>query len=338
MRTCWVLDHPAHVRLLAPLLRCSNNNDVLIATKRKEVEALINEGDGHIPRRQIHWVQRPVGDGLRRKALARWRSSHNFLAKCCIEGQPISRIVAVGAAIELLAWKSPILRKKLKSISHRYYITDTEVNHIAHKLALKAATHFIIPTHWDSDIDNGLLHNAKSKGLKIHRLNGLHGHVHLRPSIRYTTVSNPPKVLVRLLKGDGIHDSDEIINIPSATFDGLDITRADEDQYKGDAWLLDRELAKHDGVITQSVTLASESVLLGTPTLLISKAKRGFLHRLADEGYPLFVWDKTCEGDNWKNKLAEFLAGIHLVDAIETEEWPDARNELAGFLSMNLID
>ena len=105
------------------LLRCSNNNDVIIATKRKEVEDLIEQGDGHIPR-QIHWVERPVGEKKRRKAIARWRSSHNFLAKCCTTGQPISRIVAVGAALELLAWRSPILKKSLRSISHRYYISN----------------------------------------------------------------------------------------------------------------------------------------------------------------------------------------------------------------------
>ena len=338
MRTCWVLDHPAHVRLLAPLLRCSNNNDVIIATKRKEVEDLIEQGDGHIPRRQIHWVERPVGEKKRRKAIARWRSSHNFLAECCTTGQPISRIVAVGAALELLAWRSPILKKSLRSISHRYYISDTEVNHIAHNLALKSATHVIVPTHWDESIDGNFLQSAKSKLITIHRLDGLHGHVHLRPGIHANTVGSPPKVLVRLLKGDGIHDDNEVIDIPTETFDGLDVTYANEDEYDGDAWLLDRELAKHDGVITQSVTLASEAVLLGTPALLVSRAQRGFLNRLQDDGYPLFHWQQSCEGDEWKNMLAQFLAGMHLTDAIVTESWPDARSQLAEFLSMKLID
>ena len=338
MRTCWVLDHPAHVRLLAPLLRCSNNNDVIIATKRQEVQAMIEQGDGHIPRRQIHWVERPVGENKRRKAITRWRSSHQFLAECCRVGQPISRIVAVGAALELLAWRSPILKRSLRSISHRYYISDTEVNHVAHNLALKSATHVIVPTHWDESIDGNFLHNANTKGIDIYRLDGLHGHVHLSPGIHANKVSNPPKVLVRLLKGDGIHDSNEVTDIPTETFDGLDLTYANEDQYDGDAWLLDRELAKHDGVITQSVTLASEAVLLGTPTLLVSKAQRGFLGRLQDDGYPLFHWNQPCEGDEWGNMLAQFLAGMHLTDAIETEAWPDARNQLAEFLSMKLID
>ena len=338
MRTCWVLDHPAHVRLLAPFLRCSNNNDVIIATKRKEVEQMIEQGDGHIPRRQIHWVERPVGDKKRRKALNRWRSSYRFLAQCCRTGQPISRIVVVGAALELLAWRSPLLKRMLRSITHRYYISDTEVNHIAHNLALKGATHIIVPSHWDSSIDGGFLSRAAANGIKINRLNGLHGHVHLSPGIHPSKVSEPPNVLLRLLKGGGIHDSNELLAIPDSAYDGLKITSASEDEYDGDVWLLDRELSRHDGVITQSVTLASEAALLGTPTLLVTKAKRGFINRLQEDGYPLFVWSEPCEGDGWQNMLAQFLAGMYLTDAIETEEWPDARSQLAGFLSMKLID
>lgn len=299
---------------------------------------MIEHGDGHIPRRQIHWVERPVGDKKRRKALDRWRSSHRFLAQCCKTGQPISRVVVVGAALELLAWRSPFLKRTLRSISHRYYISDTEVNHIAHNLALKGATHIIVPSHWDSSIDGGFLAKSEVKGIKINRLNGLHGHVHLSPGIHASKVSDPPKVLVRMLKGDGIHDADELSSIPESVIDGLEITNANEDEYDGDAWLLDRELSRHDGVITQSVTLASEAALLGTPTLLVTKAKRGFINRLQDDGYPLFVWSEPCEGDGWQNMLAQFLAGMHLTDAIETEEWPDARAQLADFLSMKLID
>ncbi|DAC29868.1 MAG TPA: hypothetical protein D7H81_04045 [Candidatus Poseidoniales archaeon] len=299
---------------------------------------MIEQGDGHIPRRQIHWVERPVGDKKRRKALNRWRSSYRFLAQCCRTGQPISRIVVVGAALELLAWRSPLLKRTLRSITHRYYISDTEVNHVAHNLALKGATHIIVPSHWDSSIDGGFLSRAAANGIKINRLNGLHGHVHLSPGIHPNKVSEPPNVLVRLLKGGGIHDSNELLAIPDSAYDGLKITSASEDEYDGDVWLLDRELSRHDGVITQSVTLASEAALLGTPTLLVTKAKRGFINRLQEDGYPLFVWSEPCEGDGWQNMLAQFLAGMYLTDAIETEEWPDARSQLAGFLSMKLID
>ena len=299
---------------------------------------MIEHGDGHIPRRQIHWVERPVGDKKRRKALNRWRSSHRFLAQCCRTGQPISRIVVVGAALELLAWRSPILKRTLRSITHRYYISDTEINHVAHDIALKGATHIIVPSHWDSSIDGGFLSRAAAKGIKVNPLNGLHGHVHLSPGIHPSKVSEPPNILVRLLKGGGIHDSNELLTIPDSAYEGLNITSATEDEYDGDVWLLDRELSRHDGVITQSVTLASEAALLGTPTLLVTKAKRGFLNRLQADGYPIFVWSEPCEGDGWQDMLAQFLAGMYLTDAIETEEWPDARSQLAGFLSMKLID
>ncbi len=317
-------------------MRAGQSSDVIIATNRIEVKNLIEQGDGHIPRRQIHWVERPVGNSRRRKALARWRSSNNFLANCCKSDDPIERIVSIGAPIELMAWRSPFLKRKIKSIKHRWYVSDTEVNHLAHKLAKKQATDFVLPTHWDENLDGGFLQSISKTN--VHRLDGLHGHVHLRPSIRPSNVSDPPRILVRNLKGGGIHDDEEIIEIPSKTFDGLMITNADEDQYQGKAWLLDREAGGHDGVITQSVTLASEAALMGTPTLLISRAERGFLNRLEQDGYPLFRWQKECQGDDWKKLQAQFLAGIHLTDAIDTEAWPNAKQQLADFLSMELID
>lgn len=336
MRTCWVLDHPAHVRLLAPFLRAGQSNDVIIATNRIEVKNLIDQGDGHIPRRQIHWVERPVGQSKRRKALTRWRSSHDFLAQCCKSSEPIMRIVSIGAPIELMAWRSPFWKRKIKSITQRWYISDTEVNHLAHRLSRKDTTHYVIPTHWNEKLDGGFSQLLSDK--IVHRLNGLHGHVHLRPSIRPTGVSDPPRILVRLLKGGGIHDDDEIIEVPNSVFDGLLISHADEDEYDGKAWLLDREAGAHDGVITQSVTFASEAALMGTPTLLVSRAKRGFLNRLNNEGYPLFHWSQECQGDDWKNIQAQFLAGLHLTDAIDTAAWPDARKQLADWLSIKLID
>ena len=336
MRTCWVFDHPAHVRLLAPFLRAGQSDDVVIATQRKEVENLLKVGDGHLPRRQTHWVERPVGDNRRKKALMRWRSSHRFLRQCNQQGKPIERIVSIGAPLELKAWRSPFLGRRLSSIVERWYISDTEVNHIAHGLARKAATDAVLPTHWRSDLDDGFLEQLDD--VRIHRLDGLHGHVHLRPSIRPSVVSNPPRVLVRRLIGGGIHDDEELIEIPDEVFDGLSITLADEDAYTGDAWALDRELAAHDCVITQSVTLASEAALLGTPTLLISKAQRGFLDRLESEGHPLFRWNSTCEGDEWKDLQAQFLTGIHLTEMLEPEAWPNTRNDLATLLGMELID
>jgi len=313
MRTCWVLDHPAHVRLLAPFIRSGSTSDLLICTRRFEVEKMIETGDGFLPRRETLWVPRPIGDKRRRKALKRLR-----IVKKRLKRDNFDQIISIGAPLELRAAK--------RLIPRRWYISDTEVNHIAHRLAKNAATDIIIPTHWREDI-----HALNFSGT-IHRLDGIHGHIHLRPGLIPREVSNPPKILVRRLKGDGIHDSGEITRIPESFFDGLEITFANENEVNCHPWKLSEEISVHDGVITQSVTLASESALLGTPTLLVSKAQRGFLDRLCKEGYPLF----RCEGE--QETYLEFLAGLHLRDVLELPDWPDARNELAKLFGMELLE
>jgi len=285
-------------------------------------------GDGRLPRRQTLWVQRPVGEGRYRKALHRLRSVQRFLKQAGRDGQgPVERVVGVGASLELMAAKPRWWRRS--SVRERWYISDTEVNHVAHRLALKSATDAVLPTHWRQDIDNGFL--AAFRG-RVHRLDGLHGHVHLAPLRRPSKVSSPPRIVVRRLKGGGVHDGDELIPLPDDALDGVSITVLDENEVKGDPWRLDRELAAHDGVITQSVTLASEAVLLGTPTLLVSKAERGFLDRLEAEGAPLFRWRGPLDEVAWASVHAQFLAGLHLTDALEPMDWPDARHQLVDWL------
>ena len=329
MRTCWVLDHPAHVRLLAEFLRNGTTADLIVACERPEVRAMVEQGDGRLPRRQTLWVPRPVGEGRRRKAVYRLRSVQRFLKAAGQDGQgPVERIVGVGAALEMMAAKPRWWKRS--SVRERWYITDTEVNHLAHRLARKSATHVVLPTHWRSDLDGGFL--ASFRGT-VHRLDGLHGHVHLVPHRRPSSVSSPPRVLVRRLVGGGIHDGDEIVALPEDALDGVATTVADENAYDGDAWGLDRELAAHDGVITQSVTLASEAALLGTPVLLISAAERGFLDRLEQEGAPLFRWRGPEDETEWGAVHAQFLAGLHLTDALEPATWPDAKGELANHLT-----
>ena len=340
MRTCWVLDHPAHVRLLAPFIRSGQSNDIIIACDRIEVRNLLDNADGVLPRRQKMWVQRAIGSAKSIKALRRINQSHNFMTIAGKDGSGgIERIVVIGASLELLALKNVIRLGKIKSIKHLVYISDTEVNHIAHKLALKECTEVVLPTHWDQTIDGGFLAKASvSSDIIVHRLDGLHGHVHLRPSQRPNQVSDPPRTMVRRLIGGGIHDDGEVIHIPEKVWDGLIPTFADESKYVGDAWQLTQQLAAHDCVITNSVTLASEACLLGTPTLLISRAKRGFLSRLEDDGHPLFIWNDNCEGEEFEQKLTQFLCGIHLTDALEPEQWPNSKQQLAEILSIELID
>ena len=308
MRTCWVIDHPAHARLFAPLMReMSSENDIIIATERPEVHSMLENCDGHLPRRQTIWVPRPVGKGKWRKAYRRFRISISAL-------KGIERVISIGAPLELLA---------APKSSQRIYITDTEVNKTAHKIARKSASQIIIPTHFIDELSGKLL---KTKA-RINRINGLHGHIHLRPQLRSKKVRDPPKVLVRRLVGGGIHDSDELLDIPESWLEGLDIESADENNFQGDPWKLDQTIASKDGVITQSVTLASEAVLLGVPTLLISKAERGFLQRLVEEGYPLFIAKEHDEA-----LLVAWLAGLHLTDALELPEWPNCKEELLSLL------
>jgi len=328
MRTCWVLDHPAHVRLLAELLRNGNTSDLIIACDRPEVRSMLEQGDGKLPRRQTLWVPRAVGRSRYRKALYRVRSVQLFLNRANRDGQgPVERLVGVGAALEMLAAKPRWWRPS--TVKERWYITDTEVNHRAHAIAKKSATHTVVPVHWRADLDGGFL--ASFRGV-VKRLDGLHGHVHLVPHRRPTSVASPPRVVVRSLRGGGVHDANELVQIPEEALVGLDITNADEDRYQGHPWDLDIELASHDGVITQSVTLASEAVLLGTPTLLVSKAERGFLDRLEREGAPLFRWRGAADTRDWEAVYAQFLSGLHLTDALDAASWPGAKEQLTQWL------
>ncbi|DAC38100.1 MAG TPA: hypothetical protein D7H83_07060 [Candidatus Poseidoniales archaeon] len=302
MATGWVIDHPAHARLLAPLMReLSTVDDVIIACDRTEVRSMIEYCDGYMPRRKTIWVPRPVGKGRWRKAWKRSKASKKALRN-------VSKVVSIGAPLELR-----VAPRKARKI----YITDTEVNHLAHRLA--TPTDVIIPNHFIDSLAGPLM----KKNCKFHRIDGLHGHIHLHPHMRPSTISNPPKVMVRRLQGDGIHDSEEILSIPEDWLDGLELSYADENQVEGNPWDLTSNMSGMNAVITQSVTLASEAVLLGLPTLLVSKARRGFLDRLENDGYPLFIAKEHDE-----SVLAAWLAGIHLTEALEEPDWPNAKSEI----------
>ena len=283
----------------------SSVDDIIIACDRVEVRSMIEYCDGHLPRRKTVWVPRPVGKGRWKKAWKRSRASKKALKN-------VSKVVSIGAPLELRA--APRKAKK-------FYITDTEINHLAHRLA--TPTDVIIPNHFIDSLAGPLM----KKKCNFHRIDGLHGHVHLQPHMRPSSISDPPKILTRRLQGDGIHDSDEILSIPEDWLDGLDLSYADENQVDGNPWDLTTPMSGMDGVITQSVTLASEAVLLGLPTLLVSKARRGFLDRLVNDGYPLFI---ATEHD--ESILAAWLAGIHLTDALEEPDWPNTRLEILELL------
>ena len=328
MRTCWVLDHPAHVRLLAPFIRSGSTSDVLVATDRKEVRQLLDSSEGVLPKRQLIWVERPIGKKRLRIAWKRMREVRSFLKNALRTGGKIARIISVGAPLELR------VAKRLK-IPKRWYISDTEVNHLAHRLAAGMATDVLVPTHWNSSIDGGWLEKLRKKGSTIHRLDGLHGMVHLRPQLRPKQVAVVPKIAIRRLDGDGVHDAGEILEIPESILEGIEQTRADEGNYAGDAWEFASMISMHDGVISQSVTVASEAVLMGVPTLLVSNAERGFLDRLESDGFPLF---RLRTDEDIEEIHAQFLAGLHLTEALDLSDWPNARQQFAEFIGSELID
>ena len=328
MRTCWVLDHPAHVRLLAPFIRSGSTADVLVATDRKEVRQLLDSSEGVLPKRQLIWVERPIGKKRLRIAWKRMREVRSFLKNALRTGGKIARIISVGAPLELR------VAKRLK-IPKRWYISDTEVNHLAHRLAAGMATDVLVPTHWNSSIDGGWLEKLRKKGSTIHRLDGLHGMVHLRPQLRPKQVAVVPKIAVRRLDGDGVHDAGEILEIPESILEGIEQTRADEGKYAGDAWEFASMMSMHDGVISQSVTVASEAVLMGVPTLLVSNAERGFLDRLESDGFPLL---RLRRNEDIEEIHAQFLAGLHLTEALDLPDWPNARQQFAEFIGSELID
>ena len=328
MRTCWVLDHPAHVRLLAPFIRSGSTSDVLVATDRKEVRQLLDSSEGVLPKRQLIWVERPIGKKRLRIAWKRMREVRSFLKNALRTGGKIARIISVGAPLELR------VAKRLK-IPKRWYISDTEVNHLAHRLAAGMATDVLVPTHWNSSIDGGWLEKLRKKGSTIHRLDGLHGMVHLRPQLRPKQVAVVPKIAVRRLDGDGVHDAGEMLEIPESILEGIEQTRADEGKYAGDAWEFASMISIHDGVISQSVTVASEAVLMGVPTLLVSNAERGFLDRLESDGFPLF---RLRSDEGVEEIHAQFLAGLHLTEALDLPDWPNARQQFAEFIGSELID
>ena len=320
MRTCWVLDHPAHVRLMLPLLQKSGTRDLIIASNRAEIRQLLATAEGLLPTRELHWVERPVGRYKIVKAWMRIRKVKAIFRRAAKNNMPVKRVVGVGAPLELIAHQT--LRHHRHSSFERWYITDTEVNHVAHRLAKKAATDVVVPTHWDASLDGSFITQWSGR---LHRLNGLHGHIHLTPQLKSRTIRHPPALLVRRLQGDGIHDSDEMLPLDEETWADCDVTFVDEFNGIDEPWKLDSMLSSADGVITQSVTMASEAVILGTPTLLVSKAQRGFLDRLEREGAPLFRWQSECKGDAWEDVKAQFFAGLHLTDALEEMEWPDVK-------------
>ena len=331
--TCWVLDHPAHLQLLSGFIRAGNENDLLIITKRPEIEQMLNSElvSTYLPDREKIRVPRLAGKnvnffkkvirGFKRRSIIK-KALKKRINKTHFD---IKRIVSVGAPIELRVGKS-------MKINQRWYISDTEPNKIAHRLGMFSATDILVPNHWNESLDGGHLHNSSKRNIRIHKYEGLHGHVHL--NLHNQMVKNPNdkrSILIRQIIGDGIHDKDELLEVEIP----LDKNRftyefRNENEPQNANWDLPSNLIKFDGVITQSVTLASEATIQGVPTILISKAKRGFIEYLDKEHSNFYRID---DSKRISQIDLEKYFDSKLIENRKSNAWPNTRNrwiELLG--------
>ena len=322
--TCWVVDHPAHFQLFSPFIRGGHPDDIIILTTRSEIQSMFRTREGRIPHRPHLWVDRPVGHEISR--LNRFRISRNRIKKVTnfLRSHPsIQRIIVKGASLELISAKKA-------RISERVYISDTEVNHIAHRIAKRYATKILLPKSWNNKIYSGF-----SSDSRVERYSGILPEVYLDidagKSVRNQAISqirkeipssesshsNAPVIFHRLIVGGGIHDKNELI-LYDAWIKNLQVhfvhTKESAIESTDGAWELPIQIAMFDGVLTGSTTTASEAVIHGVPTLLISKAERGFLDEISQR-FPkkLFRWrsskkegfDETVE--TWLNSIQEGL-------------------------------
>ena len=279
--TAWVLEHPAHFQLLAPFIRNGNENDLLIVTTRVECMNMYENSEKYLPKREVVFVERPFGINKNKLktliTMIKRRSKVKKVLKLRRKINPIKRIIVMGASLELLSAKSA-------KIPQRIYISDTEVHHLAHKLALISATDVLLPKYWRQDLDGKFLKKCQNKKINIIRHNRIHAEMRNYSNERITT----NKLICRCLKGGGSHDKNEILSIDDALkIIDEDIDYFNEDSENKNPWELCNIISNYSAVITQSTTFAAESSIQNIPTLLISKAERGFLSELIMRKKPL---------------------------------------------------
>jgi hypothetical protein len=342
--TCWVLDHPAHLQLFRSFLSGGSKMDILVATKRPEVEAMLGVGDTQplaatnspLPARETIWVERPAGAGLlplqrEWRAWNRIRAVRKVLVRRRVLGHPVHRVISKGAPLELRA-------AKRARVSERWYITDTEIHHLAHRLALSAATDVVLPADWREDLDGGFLLACKERGTRVHLLDGHLPHAYLQPPHSRLVgdgESTIPRVLHRALAGGGAHDKAELVSAASLIPDlGMKVTTVAENKPINDPWGLPSLLPDFDGVLSESVTVAHEAVCQGVPTLLVSKAQRGFLDPFLGGGL-LFQIESTVKGPALNNEVAAWREAVvaRMQGGAAAVVWSDAKNRLNSLWS-----
>ncbi len=299
MRTCWVIDHPAHFQLFRQWF-C--DDDILVVTKRQELDIMLEAGF----EQPILRVNRVMGGWFRKISLARQREGavRRFLAK-----HPVTRIVSKGAPFELRAAAK-------QKVPERWYLTDTEVNTIAHRLGAKVATHILLPESWEGVLKPtqtypGILPMAYiDSSTSLEAWNSAKGQIVEELSLPETDLV----VFHRKITGDGIHDGPEVINY-DASIRKMNVHFVENKESAavadGSAWDFPLHAALFDGVLTGSTTLAAEAVVQGVPTLLISKANRGFLTYLENQPH-FFHWNDSDLFDGRFAKMAaEWKLSMH---------------------------
>ena len=167
-------------------------------------------------------------------------------------------------------------------------------------------------------------------------MNGELPHVYLaQPStIRDLKEGSVPRILHRSLQGGGVHDKDELVSAEPLISDlGMEVTTVGENQSINDPWGLPQAISDYHGVLSESVTLAHEAVSLGVPTLLVSKAQRGFLDQHLGGGL-LFRIDSTVKGPALNNEVAAWREAVQMRrrgDGLAVG-WSDCYNELQQIL------
>ena len=287
MRTCWVIDHPAHFQLFRQWFRA---DDTLIVTDRQELDAMLSIGF----EQEILRVPRVQGSFLQKVGLGRQREK---LVRVFLKSNPVERIISKGAPFELRAAKG--------LVNERWYLSDTEANTSAHRLA--KATHILLPETWQGKLKPthtypGILPQAYVPQ-NCEAWSSARGQVQIQLGI-------PGEDLVafhRKITGDGVHDGNEVVNYqPAISKMHVHFVENKESAaaMDGSAWEFPVQATLFDGVITGSTTLAAEAVVQGVPTLLISKAQRGFLTYLSDQSH-FFHWNEDDVYDGRFNQMAK---------------------------------
>ena len=317
MRTCWVIDHPAHFQLFRQWFR---EDDILVVTERQELDAMLADGF----EQRILRVPRVQGTLLQKVSLGRRRQKE---VRAFLRNHPVFRVISKGAPFELRAAKG--------LVAERWYLTDTEVNTAAHKLA--KATHTLLPDSWEGSLKAthtypGILPQAYLP-LNSSAWESAKGQVQREIGL----AEDDLVVFHRKLIGDGIHDAPEIVNYDQS-IRKMDVHFVENKESAaatdGSAWELPIQATLFDGVLTGSTTLAAEAVVQGVPTLLISKAKRGFLTYLANQPH-FFHWkeDELFDGrfTEMTNHWIETMRSTRTSGrAPVIDETKDALNELFG--------